>query len=656
MVNISRPLSLAILFVGLLVLTAWAYSSGLGGSLQLDDTENLKIFQEYEAGQVTAHEIIFGNESGQLGRPVAMLSFWLDWISNGGDPVSLKYHNLLLHLLNGVLIFSLIGLVLREDSVFSSVRYSLALAVTACWWLNPMQASTVLYVIQRMAQLSTCFTLLGLIAYTSGRLLRDRQPRWDWILIGICFLICMPLAVLSKENGLLLPLLVLLVEGYCFRFSGSLITRRRLYFLFVVTVALPTLLAISWLLLHPGMVLDGYENRDFLFAERLLTEPRILWDYVRQLLVPDIRLMGLVHDDFPLSRSLFDPPQTVLAIIAWLVVISIALFAVRTPLRMAGFGVLFFLAGHALESSIFPLELYFEHRNYLPSIGLYLAVITIGFCLAQRYRHSRLALTGLLMLLGFYTVATVLQARDWAEPYGLIRKAALYHPASPRSLIQASLAYAEAGDAANALALLDQLQQRSPHHATGIALQRLLTHCLTQQPLTSADYQHFAQTPFQYQRSTYLMRVFEVLTDQLQNGHCGAVDFRPVLPVLRAWLTAPAKPNLGVTQWYLLYHLSNWYIHYDDPTAAMSLLGLAWEYRPYWIEAGLRILELQLSRLELAAAEETLQRLNSSTAPKSFFQEQYLKSIPSLIDQLRQLSPLSVNDSRPNESLNMHQQ
>ncbi|MFZ4790958.1 MAG: hypothetical protein ACOYMW_08720 [Candidatus Competibacteraceae bacterium] len=643
MANISRPLSFVVLLFGLLLLTALAYNSGLGGSLQLDDTENLRIFQEYEAGRITAREVIFGNESGHLGRPVAMLSFWLDWISNGGDPASLKYHNLLLHLLNGVLIFSLIVLLLREDSVFGSARHSLALAVVAFWWLSPMQVSTVLYVIQRMAQLSTCFTLLGLIAYTSGRLLSDRQPRWDWILIGTCFLICMPLAALSKENGLLLPLLALLVEGYCFQFSGSLITRRGLQLLFIVTVALPAVLAVSWLLLHPGMVLSGYESRDFSFTERLLTEPRILWDYVRQLLVPDIRLMGLVHDDFPLSRSLFDPPQTVLAIIAWLVVISIALFASRTPLRMTGFGVLFFLAGHVLESSIFPLELYFEHRNYLPSVGLYLAVVTIGFWLAQRYRHPRLALAGLLMLIGFYTAATVLQARDWAEPYGLIHKAALYHPASPRSLIQTSLAHAGAGDAAGALALLNQLEQGSPHNATAIALQRLLTHCLTQQPLTSADYQQFAKTSFQYKRPTYLMRVFEVLTDQLRNGHCEAVDLRPLLPVLRNWLTTPVEPDPGVSQWYLLYHLSNWYAHYDDSTAAISLLGFAWEYRPHRIEAGLRILELQLSRLELAAAEQTLQRLNSSTAPKSSFEEQYLKSIPPLIDQLRQLPPLPVS-------------
>src|SRR5690606_5451195 len=87
--------------------------------------------------------------------------------------------------------------------------------VAATWLLHPLLVSTVLYAVQRMAQLSTFFTLLALLAWLKAR--TADKPRsfyfFGWFVMPAMSL----LAMLSKENGALLPLYFLLLEVCAFR-------------------------------------------------------------------------------------------------------------------------------------------------------------------------------------------------------------------------------------------------------------------------------------------------------------------------------------------------------------------------------------------------------------------------------------------------------
>ena len=116
----------------------------------------------------------------------------------------------------------------------------MALWVALAWLCAPLLASTVLYVIQRMAQLATLFLLAGLLCYVMGRQRQvGGQPRRGLALLLGGFVVFWPLAVLSKENGLLFPLLALVVETFVFRFRGTVATRRFLFGLFALTVLVP---------------------------------------------------------------------------------------------------------------------------------------------------------------------------------------------------------------------------------------------------------------------------------------------------------------------------------------------------------------------------------------------------------------------------------
>jgi hypothetical protein len=201
-----------------LVITAWIYWQGLHGPFLLDDFSN--ITSGYVA-DFNLEEILYSlthNDSGDLGRPVSMLSFLFSGIVHGQGTWGYKYHNLMIHLLNGLLIFWLLIKLLPHLSNKCDFRKAVLVAgATAVFWLiHPLQVSTVLYVVQRMAQLSTFFILAALLAYVFARE-QSNISNWRFYLLAyLAFPLFTLLAVFSKENGVLIPVYLLMIEYIVF--------------------------------------------------------------------------------------------------------------------------------------------------------------------------------------------------------------------------------------------------------------------------------------------------------------------------------------------------------------------------------------------------------------------------------------------------------
>ncbi|MFN3587716.1 MAG: hypothetical protein ACK4UT_09450, partial [Moraxellaceae bacterium] len=184
---------------------------------------------------------------------------------------------------------------------------------------------------------------------------------------------CLALGVLCKENALLLCAFCLFVGRFCF---APVTSHRPLWRLLTIPLLVAPLLAfMAYVLIDTQWFTRGYEHRNFTAWERLLTQGPVLVDYLRNLLFPRLSGTGLYFDDYPVSRSLLAPPKTLLA---WLLLFGWAGLAItwRQRLPLFAFGTGFFFVGHSMESSVLSLELYFEHRNYLPQLGLWL-------CMAQ---------------------------------------------------------------------------------------------------------------------------------------------------------------------------------------------------------------------------------------------------------------------------------
>lgn len=426
----NRHILLAVLIITLLI-----YWPGLAGPFLFDDGANLAQIERWLAGRATWYEAIFGTGSGLLLRPVSMATFALNASLGGMSPVLFKLTNLVLHLGCGLLVWRLVLKLATRDPRLAANAAVVSSVVAALWLLHPLNASTVLYVVQRMAQLSTLFVLAALCVYVAGREAldanRSKQAHRYLFLVFPCLLLA---GMLSKENAAIAPLLCVVIElGYFARSSARWSVRM----FFLVFLLLPALAGLVLGLINPHRLIGAYDERSFTLIERLLTQGRVLIDYVVQLVAPNASRMGLYFDDFPVSTSLVTPATTLLSWTCLLLISAVALLARR---RNASFfaGWLFFLAAHAIESTVLPLEIYFEHRNYLPSVGLLLALVA-GFAglwgsarTTPRIRHA-VGTAACVAFAVFLAYSTLERALVWRSMESIATEGVKHHPHSLRA-------------------------------------------------------------------------------------------------------------------------------------------------------------------------------------------------------------------------------
>lgn len=433
--------------LGLLVTVA-CYALGLSGGFVFDDYPNIvkNPALNFDPSQLSGwwYAAINGYP-GLIGRPLSMLSLAINIQLGATNPLGFKLVNFGIHLLTG-LSLGVLGYLLLSAlprlSLSHHERLLIAIVAATAWLVHPLNLTSVLYVVQRMNSLAVLFLVWGTIFYVHGRLNQQTgTPSWRWILTGLFGFGA--LATLSKEIGLLLPLYLLVVETCVFRFkSPDQKTGLRLIGLFVLTLGLPLLGLIILLAVSPDSLLGAYNVRDFSLTERLLTEPRVLLWYLRMLVVPVISEMGLYLDDLPISRSLFDPASTLPAMLAVLGLLVTAVL-LRTKAPVPAFAGLWFLAGHSMESTIFPLEIAFEHRNYLPGFGVLLAIsytllrLEWGSKKALRLRHATV-----IAWIGLLAFQLGMRAHGWGNELRHYHMELEHHPESPRNNIEVGALYA----------------------------------------------------------------------------------------------------------------------------------------------------------------------------------------------------------------------
>jgi len=175
----------------------------------------------------------------------------------------------------------------------------------------------------------------------------------------------------------------------------------------------------------------NYGSYSFNLAERVLTELRVLCDYMLSSILP-FRGGSLFFDDFPVSNSLFQPFSTFISLVVLCTLLIIGIWALfRKKTALLGVGILFFFIGHGLESTVIPLELYFEHRNYLPAVGLYLAIAFL-ICQLLIQQHRSLVWLLLLVFVGLNSYWIGAKADIWSSRDKLFTMEAQYHPSSLR--------------------------------------------------------------------------------------------------------------------------------------------------------------------------------------------------------------------------------
>jgi hypothetical protein len=431
------------LFIAVCMLAVMAYAPGLDDYTNVVDNGAIAI---PDLSWSSLSHAMFSFQAGPAMRPLSMLSFALNAYYTGtGNAFALKLTNLIIHLGNGVLVLLLLLQLLRayrkrQAPTADPERLEWLAYVTAgVWLLHPLNAMPVLYVVQRETSLSSLFVLLGLHLYVAGRLRGAKLGAW-MIWVGVPLLTVV--AVLCKESGALLPVYALVIEFFVLRFQradGSL--DRNIAAFYALFLLLPGCLGLGWALFaHGGGVLD-YSGRDFTLGERLLSESRVLWSYMTWTLVPDPAWLGLYHDDIAPSRGLLQPLTTLFAVTG-ILGLAAACFLLRRRLPLFAFGIAWFLGGQLMESTIFPLELAFEHRCYLPDLGIIFAVLSLLMPLSATAPARAVRYVVLGVALALCATVTWVRAYDWRDNLTFAAAEARHHPESPYATYMLGQTYA----------------------------------------------------------------------------------------------------------------------------------------------------------------------------------------------------------------------
>lgn len=443
----SRNVLFLTFWFGAFLLGALVYLPGLPGAFVFDDISNIVNDPSLTAPLTGLHDflrMLFSAPVGGLLRPVSTLTFMADAHLFGIDPRAFKITNIGIHLAVGVLLWFLSRELLRAFRTASGKDLDdrtiawLSLAATTLWLVHPLNLTSVLYTVQRDNSLSAFFTVAAILCYMLGRRSPGKAGR---ISIWICAPLLMLVAMLSKENGALTPVFILVIEFTLLGFRDARGNRSREAIAFLtVFLLLPMLAAAVFAVLRPGFFFSSYNGRGFTLYQRVISEPRVIMDYLRWMVVPDLRQLGLFHDDIKASLDLFSPGTTPLCILAVLGLL-VAGFTLRKRAPLLSLGILWFFAGQLMESTVLPLELVFEHRNYLPIYGLILGVSGSAYLFAaERGREATMKLLcGVCVLL--LSLTTAMRAADWHNELDFARSESRHHPLSARAQAELEWAY-----------------------------------------------------------------------------------------------------------------------------------------------------------------------------------------------------------------------
>jgi len=424
-------------FLLLALAIAAIYWPGRGGGFVFDDFPNIVDNVALHVTNWDRHAwlaAVFSSDSGLDHRPLPMATFALNYVFTGLDPMPMKLTNIAIHAFNACLVLCLLRtlLAMASPTVDAHRREWTARFAAAAWALHPINLMAVLFVVQRMESLCHAFVFAGLWLYLLGR---QRQLAGDigggWrIVAGIVG--GTALGVLSKESAVLLPMYAACLELFVFKGRDADGKRdRRLFAFFGLVLVLPALFGLAWLLPKVTSTV-AYATRTFTLGERLLTESRVVLDYLHWTVFPSLRAFGLYHDDIAISRGLMQPVSTLLALAALALLVAGA-FVLRKRRPLLALGIAWFLCAQLLTATIVPLELVFEHRNYFASLGICLAVADLLLLSPRNESMRRIgALLALLWLL-LLAMTTALRAREWSDPLRFATSEAAKHPLSPRA-------------------------------------------------------------------------------------------------------------------------------------------------------------------------------------------------------------------------------
>lgn len=538
------------------LLCGWGmYSFAKGLTWQFDDWHNLHKLSEVSSYSGFL-DFVYGGNAGPTGRPLSLLAFIPDYENWPGNPWGMVKGNLVWHLMNAMLVFLLFSVLFRQVDGLKQASLILAVFVAGTWALLPIHASGIMIPVQRMTLVSAFFSLLTLLSYSH---LRCRFAASGTGAITSVFVLSVVivfgtlLSMFSKENGALTILFIGLIEIAFFR-KLALPCPKWLWRLGVVLL----LFAVPAYVLYLGVqsLIGGESWRYYTLPERAATQTVIIFEYLRQIIAPDGTRLGPLQDGHKVYGWSNAIVWLCLAGIISAVAVSVGAIRKRRSWLavIGGFSGLFFLGGHVLESTVIDLELYFEHRNYMPSIGVVVFVVCLFFVGWSRMK-GRLAIVGGSAVLALLSLIALFQTTSLTgNPPLAAEMWYRYHPQSVRAVQTLANSYQQMGFGAAAISELDSFAKAS-QGKNGVSTQALSLACdFESVDQIRARYNDVLKGVGRVRRVDTLGMALPKLSEKVKNGNCDGLNVADIEILLRRYLERNVRLGRARPIRHYFYH------------------------------------------------------------------------------------------------------
>lgn len=566
----NEALALTILLALSLVCVYIAYGLALSGPFLFDDFANLKVLGDYNGvnSWQDVRAFISSGFAGPTGRPVALLSFLLDDNAWPSDATSFKHTNVMLHLLIALVAVLVLNRVAIEMGIGRDKAICIALIASILWSVHPYHVSTVMYVVQRMAMLVTLFGLLAIGSYCLARS-ACMNSRYSYTIIAVfAAAVFALLGLFSKENAAVLIPILWVMERYLFQPSPHRYWQEWMPRLLGM-VSVLMILYLCWNLYSHFS--QPWDNRDFNAWQRLITQPKILGLYLFDILLPKAMTAGVYHDYIDASKSVFESYSTTITVVLMSASILGALIA-RGRLRWIAGIWLLFLAGHMIESSTLNLELYFEHRNYWPSLFLCLGA-AIGLGSLSRYR-----MLIVLSLVAIFCVILTLRAELWGDREVLLRSWEAKNPRSERLSMALAVDAMNRGDYAGSMSRVNYVLTLAPDNPKAYYYKMALdcVSSLKSDPKDSEFYEDMLIASREYHWMPATANYLEYILSIKRATGCPLIEYQRLHDIYDALLQNPKTTDMGRSQ--VLDFKAQTYVSQEMPEHAWVYFKKAYEH------------------------------------------------------------------------------
>jgi hypothetical protein len=304
-------------------------------------------------------------------RPLTDYSYAINYALGGLDTLSYHLTNVLLHALNGLVVYAIAWLTFGLPVLarrYGAARQGIAFAAAALFVVHPLATETVGYVSSRSEVLVAAFVLLSILSFILAAVTDQPQRRR---LYSTALLLFGFAGLASKESALTIVPALLLYDWLFLIPSAWRRSRVRLFALAAVPPAVGGLALLLKAIFSPSPMGEykataglGFDR--FTPAEYLMTQFGVIAHYLRLVVLP----MGQTFDyDWPLART----PLAVGVIVPFVLLAVLVALAWRLRRRepLYTFAVAWTLLTLLPTSSMIPIaDLAVERRMYLPLVGL----------------------------------------------------------------------------------------------------------------------------------------------------------------------------------------------------------------------------------------------------------------------------------------------